>query len=1192
MDPNPPKVDTTKPKKKTFKEKLMEKKKLKLSKAFKPKGFIPKNMPVNTASEIKLPTPGTQNPNQSSIALGRGQPFQPGPISDHKIPIPKETQKKKGNMLKNRIAMKKKLQKSRKNSEAVGDSDPLLGASASNVKDEKKSQWDDGKASALNLKQTDEVNMEKKKKKPYNMGKNNRFQESGYQRPKKPFHKQNPMKVNNFNGYQGNPGMNQFPPNQMAQMNMMHNNFMGNMMYSQNMQNMGMYNGMMNGMGYNMNFRFMGNNQNPKFQNPMLNVGKKNYTKKPLNNKSKKMEVSQKFVPKKVVEKKEEKVEVEKKKEVEEPKKKEVEEPKKEPEQPEKKKEIVEEKPKEEKKETKKEEKVQEPKEEPKVEKKEEVKVEEKPKEEKQETKKEEPKPKEEKKVIPEEKKEDSPKKEEEKKVVQEKKPIEKKEDPVPEKIEKVEPTPKAEEPKKEKPEKPKEEEKVEEPKRAASPEDPMKKASKNYKKIVYLESELLSLIDGFDEPIQQEFRALNRDFKEQVSKAPSKGSRYRDRDDNRRGRRNRYDDRRRNDRKYGGSRREHRETNENNSEVVLERDKFDESTMKKLREIKENLGGWMYEKKNESEEAKTKKKIKFLLNQLTMDTLKKIQPELVEYCHDRELAIFMSDELVKKAWKEIKYRNCYSKLVRKLTSEWYEWEAAEEEPPAPAKNGKKDKKKKKKKKKKATFLKKRIINKLEKQYSQGFKQYQEFTVKTMADENMSKEDKTDKILKKKDGLFGNVLFMAQLFVKGVLSLKSFKLIVAHGLISVCKTYIDFSNQPEDKTSKAILLDYVEAMIKLWEDAGATFEVKRQDELAKDRKKGKATTSLEHDKRVESELVSFMQARDFGWPENVKSDNEMKKVFFGIDNVLKVFLRILHFIRDQELDIRLNSLIENFDDLRSRGWERIFKGQAAAESKKNIEKKIRQEKRAEEEMMRKDRRKRKHDRKNYNYDDGYYGEKDYYDDYDDYPKDFKKKKGKYKEYTKKPKGKVGKTCLEATQKLLQQIYKTKKFDEAAYKKIWDLSEEACDDIEDLLQNYLVVFMEKGRAEEAEFRRQVIYDWSEQEKLTPAQFMTGFNKGCKLSFQDYSDKFKYLDQLSEVLGWMILNKGADLSLMVVDKVVKGKELDDEDDLEDLQFFYDDLLKAMKKKFETFEDEEMKKETLAKWAQLNDKFQKLF
>ena len=737
-----------------------------------------------------------------------------------------------------------------------------------------------------------------------------------------------------------------------------------------------------------------------------------------------------------------------------------------------------------------------------------------------------------------------------------------------------------------------------EEVKPTETPEEQLKRVSKNYSKIVYLESELLEFIDKFNQDIPEKYRDLRRDFKSQVTKNMSKGSRYRDdyRKDRKKSRYGRRDrDRGRGRDRDRDRRKEYKKNDYEQEHVKLEREKFDEETTKRLREIKENFGGWMYEKKNESEDAKTRKKIKFLLNQLTMDTLRKIQSDLVNYCYDKELACFMMDELVKKAWKEVKYRNCYSKLVKKVTGTHFDWEDL---------GGKKSGKKKKK----PALLKKRIIAKLEKQYSQGFAEYQAFTEQIQNDASLSKEDKTDKILKKKDGLFGNVLFMAQLFVKGVVRINSFKLIVVHGLISVCQTYIEFSNT-DSKTHRAILLDYVEALIKLWEDAGSTYEKKQREQVEKERRNKKNTLSQDNDHEVADSLLTFMEHKEFGWDADIKSDQQMKKTIFGITNVLRVFLNVLNFIRDKELDVRLNSLIENFEDLRKRKWERIFRGQAAAESKKNIEKKIREEKRQEQEMMRKSSRRNHRGHRNYRDNDyydynDYYGEDDYDYNYDDrrddefyvaseknFKKNKKKKKYKNVEQQAPPAGKSGAACAKKTEELLRNFYKSKNFDGAQFKKVWDISEEPCDDIADFLKEYLVVFMDQGRETEVELRKQVIYDWVEQEKMNAEQFMKGFNMGHKISFQDYSDKYKYLAQLSQVLCWMISNHGVDLAQLEINTKVKGKPLDDEDDVEDLQFFYTMFFKELKKEIAKIEDEAVRADALEKCTQLEKTSEKV-
>ena len=127
-------------------------------------------------------------------------------------------------------------------------------------------------------------------------------------------------------------------------------------------------------------------------------------------------------------------------------------------------------------------------------------------------------------------------------------------------------------------------------------------------------------------------------------------------------------------------------------------------------------------------------------------------------------------------------------------------------------------------------------------------------------------------------------------------------------------------------------------------------------------------------------------------------------------------------------------------------------------------------------------------------------------------------------------------------------------------------------------------MHKAKEPQVEARKQVIYDWIEQEKMTVEEFLKGFNSGHKLNFQDYTDEYKYLAQLSNVLCHMIVNHELDLSKIVINKQVKGKEIDDEDDLEDLGYFYICFFKELKKEIEKIEDETLKTANLEKLKNL--------
>ena len=669
----------------------------------------------------------------------------------------------------------------------------------------------------------------------------------------------------------------------------------------------------------------------------------------------------------------------------------------------------------------------------------------------------------------------------------------------------------------------------------------------------------------------------------------------------------------------------------------MLKRQAVDPEKLKWLREQKESVGEWLMDKANEDEDQKVRKSMRGMLNKMTMDSIKELKPQLVKLAADKELAEFLCDELVKKAWKEIKYRNCYSQVVKAVITKSFSWEEemeAKKNEAAEAKQDPAKKSKRKSRKFKPSYLKKRILKVLENEYSNGFKNYQEFRKVTQADPELTKEDKVDKILKKRDGLYGNVLFMSELFVNDVVSINTLKTIVMHGIISVVQSYVQLKTDPDmeaRKETKAIFIDYVEALLKFWQEAGQAYEKKRNHEVSKQRKKDKEGKKIKNrldpsiDKEMTEQLISFMKNEKFGWDENVKNDKEMKNKFYCIDHMLNMFATIVEHIKHQDLDVRMDSLIENFQHLRRTGWKRIFTRQKASESKRDVAKQIRKEKEEEDRLIHRSRRERYGGRSNY---DDYrrndrgdrnrrrnerdnYRERDRgrdrdrgrndrdrdfnYNDYEDEQEDafdqYQSKRGDNEDFRKKDSQKrsyvevkKGKSFMSAGQrftkceKFLKDQYKEKTWDGEAFQRIWELEPETAEQQSEIVAKYLSLFMRNCKDSDFDDRVQVIKTWTETEAITVEHFAAGFNLAQSTIIQEASDTPKIYKGIFEIVTLMVQNLGYSLSSVTVEYKDKEGNLMDFDDAEDIFFFYNALIKKFKVYLESVEDVESREKIL--------------
>lgn len=736
-----------------------------------------------------------------------------------------------------------------------------------------------------------------------------------------------------------------------------------------------------------------------------------------------------------------------------------------------------------------------------------------------------------------------------------------------------------------------------------------LRQLSNNYQVVVYLEDEIENFLESYRGEIDNQFKHLVREFRAETVKAGGN----RDRNYNRRGRgrggkhgrdrdrnRDRWDKKRDRD-NYGKSsyrRKEYSPPKED--KPMLKRQEVDPEKLKWLREQKESVGDWLIDKQAESEEQKVRKEIKGMLNKMTMDSLSELKPKLVKLAKEQDLAEFMCDELVKKAWKEIKYRNCYSQVVKAIISKSYKWEQAMEA--AKQEKLEETSKKTKKSKFKPSYLKKRILKKLENEYSNGFKNYQEFRKTTNADEKLTKEDKVDKILKKRDALYGNVLFMSELFNKGVVSVNTLKTIVSQGLISIVQSFCDLkteTNPEAQKETKAIFIDYVEALLKFWEEAGKQYEIKqdeqfkKQSKKLKDNKKVKNQLNREIDLEIADKLISFMKTEKFGWDKNVKNDKQMRAKFFCIFDMLEVFVKVVEHIQKQDLDVRMDSLIENFLHLKRTGWKRIFTRQKASESKKDVDKKLQQEQEEEERLMyqnRKNRDYRRRDRGNrrreryyddeddYGYDD--YGYDDYEDDYRYQRRDnkdaFRKKGGRKEKYTevkKQKKFKKAAVRFDECEKFLTESYKNKTWDGEKFGKIWEMTAENAQDQPEMIAKYLLLIMRNCKDSDFDDRLNVFRKWVEDGAVNADHFEKGFTMSVNKLVDEVSDSPKIFKAIFYMI--ILLIEKFDFTLDSVKiEYMDGDEKMDAFDAEDVFYFYDTLVTKCLGLLDEVEDADLK------------------
>lgn len=104
---------------------------------------------------------------------------------------------------------------------------------------------------------------------------------------------------------------------------------------------------------------------------------------------------------------------------------------------------------------------------------------------------------------------------------------------------------------------------------------------------------------------------------------------------------------------------------------------------------------------------------MKSLLNKLTAENFSKVSVQILDCAKSDKIIDPMIENLVRKAWNEPRYTKCYAELVVVLT-----------------KNGTGSEKNKKNK-----AIRKKVLNKVEEEYVEGFAKYQDYAVKIQKSE-------------------------------------------------------------------------------------------------------------------------------------------------------------------------------------------------------------------------------------------------------------------------------------------------------------------------------------------------------------------------------------------------------------------------------------------------------------------------
>ena len=523
--------------------------------------------------------------------------------------------------------------------------------------------------------------------------------------------------------------------------------------------------------------------------------------------------------------------------------------------------------------------------------------------------------------------KKEEPKKVEKKKEEQPKKEkkVEQPKEEVKQPVQKEEVKPKEEEPVKQEQKKEQPQQKEQPQEKKEEPQQPEEQTEEQTEEkqhlleqpasLVYSHTYILNFLENYTAELPDHYQHLQRTVEEQEVPPPKKRKNY---NKDRGGHRHKHNDRLDVSKpsKYG-SRKHHdrhdrhhrhrdrdRDRDQDNTET-LQRQQVSEEYLIQMKKIKNNADTWMANKKDDDETTVNFKKIKGLLNKLTADNYDKIAAQILELNDSQEVMKKLIELLVKKAWNEPMYTKLYAKLVNTLYKNKFKWDKAN----------------------KYKTVKTLVLGKVEDAYTRGFDAYYQLTKKIHDDDKMEAKEKFEQLFKQKKLLLGNINFICELFFFKILNFKLFKLIILYGIGRFTKEYIRVENTKDKFTIKE---DYLEALIKFFENAGKQIEETEEKEM----KKNKTEVG-----KTEEYLLNKLEGMIEECEDNthIFVEKDQLDKFKTLASITFVFFEFLEYIKKENISQRMISLIENLFEYRNTGWTLIIRKVKAAKSKREVQ---------------------------------------------------------------------------------------------------------------------------------------------------------------------------------------------------------------------------------------------------------------
>lgn len=435
----------------------------------------------------------------------------------------------------------------------------------------------------------------------------------------------------------------------------------------------------------------------------------------------------------------------------------------------------------------------------------------------------------------------------------------------------------------------------------AAVPETPSKAG-------VFSAEFLEKYISEYSGGLPEEFKHLDRKIKEVEAPQKKKNEYPRGK-----GRKHERADISKPGQKYYGDFKKENKPVEAPKTEVLQRQHVSEETLIQIKKIKQNADHWLATKKDDDITIVNFKTIKSLLNKLTGDNFEKISKEIFALAQNKEIIKKLVDFVVVKAWNEPRYTKIYAELVFFLAEQKFEWD----------KTGK--------------TIRTDVLSKVEAAYTQGFKNYYDLTREIHDNTTMSEIEKNEHLYKQKVMLLGNINFICELFFFKILNFKVFKVIILYGIASFVKEYI---RAEESKDKFTIKEDYLEALLKLFENSGKMIDKKERTD---DKKTQNGKNDFSTEEHIIDEFFNMIDEREDRADMFMEKD-KLDKYVKTLNNISYIFFEVAKKIKTENVSVRLHSLITNLEEYRDSNWTVEVHKIGAAKSKRDVQKEIEREK--------------------------------------------------------------------------------------------------------------------------------------------------------------------------------------------------------------------------------------------------------